>query len=165
VSSGGKEAVLGILDEGMFFGEGCLAGQTLRVSGASSVGTSIVVRVAKKTMVDLLHREPDFSGLFTAYLLSRTVRIEADLIDQLLNSSEKRLARLLLLLAHFGKEPQAHVVIAKISQDTLASMVGTTRSRVSHFLNRFRELGFIDYDADGLTVHSGFLTVVLPNEA
>src|SRR5688572_16869110 len=149
VSSGGKGAVIAILDTGTFFGEGCLAGQSLRISTASSAGVSVVVRIAKKTMIDWLRREPEFAELFTAYLLSRNVRIEEDLVDQLFNSSEKRLARLLLLLAHFGRDSKADLLIPKISQETLASMVGTTRSRTSHFLNRFREMGFIDYDGEG----------------
>jgi CRP-like cAMP-binding protein len=161
VSARGKEAVIAILDPGTFFGEGCLAGQPLRMATASSVAASTIVRIAKKTMVDWLHREPEFGELFTAYLLSRNIRIEEDLVDQLFNSSEKRLARLLLLLAHFGKDSKLDHVIPKISQDTLASMVGTTRSRASHFLNRFRKMGFIDYDGDGLKVHPALLSVVL----
>jgi CRP/FNR family cyclic AMP-dependent transcriptional regulator len=161
VSSRGKEAVIGVLGRGTFFGEGCLAGQLLRMSTASALQPSTIVRVQKKTMVALLHREPEFAELFTAYILSRNVRMEEDLIDQLFNSSEKRLARILLLLARFGKAPRPESVIPKVSQETLASMVGTTRSRVSYFMNRFRKMGFIDYDGDGLKVHSGLLTVVL----
>jgi CRP/FNR family cyclic AMP-dependent transcriptional regulator len=161
LSSGGKAAVIGLLGPGTFFGEGCLAGQTVRMSTASAVPLSRIVRVSKKAMVDLLHRETEFAEMFTAYVLSRNVRIEEDLVDQLFNSSEKRLARLLLLLAHFGKDSKPEIVIPKISQDTLASMVGTTRSRVSFFMNRFRKLGFVEYDADGLQVHSALLTVVL----
>ena len=161
VSSSGKEAVIGILGRGTFFGEGCLAGQPLRISTACALAPSTVVRVSKPTMVDLLHREPEFAELFTAYLLTRNVRIEEDLVDQLFNSSEKRLARVLLLLAHFGKESKPEAVIPIMTQDTLASMVGTTRSRVSYFMNRFRKMGFIDYDLHGLTVHSSLLTVVL----
>ena len=161
VSSRGKEAVIGILGRGTFFGEGCLAGQPLRMSTASALQPSTVVRVSKLTMVGLLHRDPEFAELFTAYLLTRNVRIEEDLIDQLFNSSEKRLARVLLLLAHFGKMSKPEAVIPRMTQDTLASMIGTTRSRVSYFMNRFRKMGFIDYDAQALTVHSGLLTVVL----
>jgi CRP/FNR family transcriptional regulator, cyclic AMP receptor protein len=160
VSTRGKEAVIGLLEPGSFFGEGCLASQSLRMSTASAAEPSSIIRLERGTMVGLLHREPDFTERFTAYLLSRNVRIEEDLVDQLFNSSEKRLARILLLLAHFGKEPRPETVIAKVSQETLAAMVGTTRSRVSHFMNRFRKMGFIHYNG-GLQVHSGLLTVVL----
>ena len=160
VSTRGKEAVIGVLEQGSFFGEGCLAGQTLRMSTASAMQSSSIIRVAKAIMVGMLHREPEFAELFTAYILSRNVRIEEDLVDQLFNSSEKRLARILLLLAHFGKEPRPESVIPKVSQETLAAMVGTTRSRVSYFMNRFRKLGFIHYNG-GLQVHSGLLSVVL----
>ena len=163
VSARGKEAVIGVLERGSFFGEGCLAGQPLRMATASAIEKSSVIRVDKSTMVRWLHREPHFAELFTAYLLSRNARIEEDLVDQLFNSSEKRLARILLLLAHFGKEPRPENVIAKVSQETLAAMVGTTRSRVSYFMNRFRKMGFIHYEGvlQGLQVHSGLLTVVL----
>jgi CRP/FNR family transcriptional regulator, cyclic AMP receptor protein len=160
VSTRGREAVVGVLERGSFFGEGCLAGQPLRMSTASAMQASNVVRVDKSTMVRVLHQEPEFAELFTAYLLSRNVRIEEDLVDQLFNSSEKRLARILLLLAHFGKEPRPEIVLPKVSQETLAAMVGTTRSRVSHFMNRFRKMGFIHYNG-GLQVHSGLLSVVL----
>jgi CRP/FNR family transcriptional regulator, cyclic AMP receptor protein len=160
VSGAGKEAVIAILEPGAFFGEGGLAGQTLRMSTATAVGAATVVRVEKKTMVALLHEEADFAEMFTTYLLSRNVRIEEDLVDQLFNSSEKRLARTLLLLAHFGKESRPEVVIPKIGQETLAAMIGTTRSRVSFFMNRFRQMGFIEYNG-GLKVHSGLLSVVL----
>jgi CRP/FNR family transcriptional regulator, cyclic AMP receptor protein len=160
VSTRGREAVVGVLERGSFFGEGCLAGQPLRMSTASAMQASNVVRVDKSTMVRVLHQEPEFAELFTAYLLSRNVRIEEDLVDQLFNSSEKRLARILLLLAHFGKEPRPETVIPQISQETLAAMIGTTRSRVSHFMNRFRKMGFIHYNG-GLQVHPGLLTVVL----
>lgn len=160
LSARGKEAVIGILERASFFGEGCLAGQPLRMSTASVLAPSRITRVGKEAMVRLLHREPEFAELFTAYLLSRNVRIEEDLVDQLFNSSEKRLARILLLLAHFGKEPRPESVIPKVSQETLAAMVGTTRSRVSFFMNRFRKMGFIEYNG-GLQVHSGLLTVVL----
>jgi CRP/FNR family cyclic AMP-dependent transcriptional regulator len=160
VSTRGKEAVVGVLDHGSFFGEGCLAAQSLRMATASAMQPSSLIRVGKGSMVDLLHREPEFAEAFTAYLLSRNVRIEEDLVDQLFNSSEKRLARTLLLLAHFGKDSRPETVIPKVSQETLAAMVGTTRSRVSYFMNRFRKLGFIHYNG-GLLVHSALLTVVL----
>jgi CRP-like cAMP-binding protein len=160
VSTRGKEAVIGVLERGSFFGEGCLAGQPLRMSTASAIQPSSIIRVGKSIMVRVLHQEPEFAELFTAYLLSRNVRIEEDLVDQLFNSSEKRLARILLLLAHFGKEPRPEIVIPRVSQETLAAMVGTTRSRVSYFMNRFRKLGFIHYNG-GLQVHSALLTVVL----
>jgi CRP-like cAMP-binding protein len=160
VSARGKEAVIGVLERGSFFGEGCLAGQPLRMSTASAIAASSIVRVGKSTMVRMLHQEPEFAEVFIAYLLSRNVRIEEDLVDQLFNSAEKRLARILLLLAHFGKESRPESVIPEVSQETLASMVGTTRSRVSHFMNRFRKMGFIHYNG-GLQVHSALLTVVL----
>jgi CRP/FNR family transcriptional regulator, cyclic AMP receptor protein len=160
VSARGKEAVIAILERGTFFGEGCLAGQPLRMATANAMQAATIIRVEKKTMVGLLHREPEFAELFIAYLLARNVRIEEDLVDQLFNSSEKRLARILLLLAHFGKELRPETVIPKVSQDTLAGMVGTTRSRVNYFMNRFRKLGFIHYNG-GLQVHSALLTVVL----
>jgi CRP/FNR family transcriptional regulator, cyclic AMP receptor protein len=161
VSTRGKEAVIAVLERESFFGEGCLAGQPLRMSTASAIQPSVLTRVSKATMIGLLHREPEFAEHFIAYLLSRNVRIEEDLVDQLFNSSEKRLARILLLLAHFGKEPRPETVIPKVSQETLASMVGTTRSRVSYFMNRFRKLGFIEYSGSSLEVHSALLTVVL----
>jgi CRP-like cAMP-binding protein len=160
LSTRGKEAVIGVLERGSFFGEGCLAGQPLRMSTASAIQPSTITRVGRSTMVRLLSREPEFAELFIAYLLSRNVRIEEDLVDQLFNSSEKRLARILLLLAHFGKESRPESVIPKVSQETLAAMVGTTRSRVSYFMNRFRKMGFIHYNG-GLQVHSALLTVVL----
>jgi CRP-like cAMP-binding protein len=160
LSTHGKEAVIAILERGDFFGEGCLASQPLRMSTANAMQPSTIIRVDKAAMVALLHREPDFAEHFIAYLLSRNVRIEEDLVDQLFNSSEKRLARLLLLLAHFGKESKPEPVIPKVSQETLASMIGTTRSRVSYFMNRFREMGFIHYNG-GLQVNSALLTVVL----
>ena len=162
VSSSGKAAVIAILEAGSFFGEGCLTGQPLRMSTATAVQAARVIRVEKATMVRLLHDEPAFAEQFTAYILSRNVRIEEDLVDQLFNSSERRLARLLLLLAHFGKDSKPENVIPRISQETLASMVGTTRSRVSFFMNRFRDLGYIDYAGGAdLQVHSGLLNVVL----
>jgi CRP-like cAMP-binding protein len=160
VSSRGKEAVVGVLERGSFFGEGCLASQPLRMSTASAMQACSLIRVGKASMFSLLHGEPEFAESFTAYLLSRNVRIEEDLVDQLFNSSEKRLARTLLLLAHFGKDSRPETVIPKVSQETLAAMVGTTRSRVSYFMNRFRKLGFIHYNG-GLQVHSALLTVVL----
>ena len=160
VSTRGKEAVIGVLERGSFFGEGCLAGQPLRMSTASAIQSCSITRVGKSTMVGLLHREPEFAEHFIAYLLSRNVRIEEDLVDQLFNSSGKRLARILLLLAHFGKESRPETVIPKVSQETLAAMIGTTRSRVSYFMNRFRKLGFIHYNG-GLQVHGALLRVVL----
>jgi len=162
VSKIGKEATLGILNKGDFFGEGSLAGQPLRMGSATALTDCELLRIDKKAMMLALHREHTFSDLFVAYLLSRNIRYEEDLVDQLFNSSEKRLARILLLLAHFGKEGKPETVIPKISQETLAEMVGTTRSRVSFFMNRFRALGFVDYDGgSGLQVHSSLLNVVL----
>lgn len=162
VSKTGKEAILGILNEGDFFGEGCLAGQHLRLFSATAMTDCSVMRIDKRSMMEVLHREHAFSDMFVAYLLTRNIRYEEDLVDQLFNSSEKRLARMLLLLAHFGKDGRPESVIPKISQETLAEMVGTTRSRVSFFMNRFRKLGFIDYHAgDELQVHSSLLNVVL----
>jgi CRP/FNR family cyclic AMP-dependent transcriptional regulator len=161
VSKTGKEATLGILSEGEFFGEGGLAGQSSRMGSATAMTDCELLRIDKKAMMLALHREHKFSDLFVAYLLARNIRYEEDLVDQLFNSSEKRLARLLLLLAHFGKEGVPETVIPKISQETLAEMIGTTRSRVSFFMNRFRELGFLDYGASGLQVHSSLLNVVL----
>jgi CRP/FNR family cyclic AMP-dependent transcriptional regulator len=162
VSQKGKEATIAILGEGEFFGEGCLTGQPLRLSSATAMTDCSVMRIDKQAMVEVLHREHAFSDMFVAYLLTRNIRYEEDLVDQLFNSSEKRLARVLLLLAHFGKEGKPEVAIPKISQETLAEMVGTTRSRVSFFMNRFRKLGFIDYQAgDALQVHSSLLNIVL----
>ena len=161
VSKRGKEAVVAILQEGSFFGEGCLAGQSIRMSTATSMQKNTIMRVEKPVMIDLLHREPEFAERFLGYVLSRNIRMEADLVDHLFNSSEKRLARLLLLLANFGQESKPIPVIAKMSQETLAEMVGTTRSRVSFFLNRFRDLGFIDYNGGGMHVHSSLVSVVL----
>jgi len=162
VSKIGKEATLGILSEGEFFGEGGLAGQPLRMGSATAMTDCEVLCIDKKAMMMALHREHTFSDLFVAYLLARNIRYEEDLVDQLFNSSEKRLARLLLLLAHFGKESVPETVIPKISQETLADMIGTTRSRVSFFMNRFRTLGFVDYKGgSGLQVHSSLLNVVL----
>src|SRR5579872_3860506 len=160
VSKRGKEAVIAILQHGDFFGEGCLAAQPLRISSATAMQNLTTLRVDKKTMVGLLKKEPEFAEMFIAYLLSRNIRIEEDLVDQLFNSSEKRLARLLLLLAHYGKDSKPETVIPKMSQETLAEMIGTTRSRVSYFMNRFRRLGFIEYNGS-LHVNSALLTVVL----
>jgi CRP/FNR family cyclic AMP-dependent transcriptional regulator len=160
VSEIGKEATIGILSEGSFFGEGCLAGQQLRMASATAMTDSDLLRIEKKAMMNVLHREHALSDVFVAYLLTRNIRYEEDLVDQLFNSSEKRLARILLLLARFGKEGSPETVIPKISQETLAEMVGTTRSRVSFFMNRFRKLGFIHYNG-GLQVHSSLLDVVL----
>ena len=161
VSKVGKEATIGILNEGDFFGEGSLAGQTLRMGSATAMTDCTVMRIERRAMMAALHREHTFSDLFVAYLLARNIRYEEDLVDQLFNSSEKRLARILLLLAHFGKEGVPDTVIPKISQETLAEMIGTTRSRVSFFMNRFRKLGFVNYDTNGLQVHSSLLNVVL----
>ena len=162
VSKSGKEATIGIFNEGDFFGEGCLTGQPLRMSSAAAMTDCSVMRIEKKSMIEVLHREHEFSDLFVAYLLTRNIRYEEDLVDQLFNSSEKRLARMLLLLASFGKEGVPDTVIPQISQETLAEMVGTTRSRVSFFMNRFRKLGFVDYgESGGLQVHSSLLSVVL----
>ncbi len=161
VSATGKEATIGILSDGSFFGEGSLAGQPLRMGTATAMTDCAALRIEKKAMVDTLHREHTLSDLFVAYLLTRNIRYEEDLVDQLFNSSEKRLARALLMLAHFGKEGVPETVVPKISQETLAEMIGTTRSRVSFFMNRFRKLGFVDYDGGGLQVHSSLLNVVL----
>ena len=161
VSKTGKEATLGMLSDGQFFGEGSLAGQSLRMGSATAMTDCELLRIDKKAMMLALHREHTFSDLFVAYLLARNIRYEEDLVDQLFNSSEKRLARLLLLFAHFGKEGAPETVIPKISQETLAEMIGTTRSRVSFFMNRFRKLGFLDYGESGLKVHSSLLNIVL----
>jgi len=161
VSKIGKEATLGIFNEGDFFGEGCLVGKSFRMKSATAMTDCELLRIDKKAMMRALHREHEFSDLFVAYLLARNIRYEEDLVDQLFNSSEKRLARILLLLAHFGKEGTPESVIPKISQETLAEMIGTTRSRVSFFMNRFRKLGFLDYGGSELQVHSSLLNVVL----
>jgi len=164
VSKTGKEATIGILSEENFFGEGSLAGQALRMGSATAVTDCQILRIEKKAMMDALHHEHTLSDMFVAYLLARNIRYEEDLVDQLFNSSEKRLARVLLMLAHFGKEGVPETVVPKISQETLAEMVGTTRSRVSFFMNRFRKMGFIDYAGGvegGLQVHSSLLNVVL----
>jgi CRP/FNR family cyclic AMP-dependent transcriptional regulator len=160
LSSAGKEATIGILNEGDFFGEGCLAGQPLRMCSATAMTDCSLMRIDKKSMMEVIHRERAFSEMFVAYLLTRNIRYEEDLVDHLFNSSEKRLARILLLLAHFGKDGKPEVAIPKISQETLAEMVGTTRSRVNFFMNRFRKLGFVRYNG-GLEIHSSLLNVVL----
>jgi CRP-like cAMP-binding protein len=160
VSKDGKEAVVAILGTGDFFGEGCLAGQRVRISGAEAMSDGSIMRLDRAGVVRVLRVEPTFSELFLHHLLTRNIRIQEDLVDQLFNSSEKRLARVLLLLANFGKEGKHEPVIPKISQETLAEIVGTTRSRVSFFMNKFRKLGFIDYKS-GLEVHSSLLNVVL----
>jgi CRP/FNR family transcriptional regulator, cyclic AMP receptor protein len=162
VSKIGKEATIGILGEGKFFGEGCLTGQPLRLCSAAAMTDCSVMQIKKKTMLEVLHEEHAMSDVFVAYLLTRNSQHEEVLVDQLFNSSEKRLARMLLMLAHFGKEGVPETVVPKISQQTLAEMVGTTRSRVSFFMNRFRKLGFINYDGgSALQVHSSLLNVVL----
>jgi CRP/FNR family cyclic AMP-dependent transcriptional regulator len=162
VSMSGKEAVIAHLPTASFFGEAALAGQQLRISSAHAMESStIVLRIDKKAMQDLLHREPEFAEQFVAHLLSRNIRMEADLVDHLFNSSEKRLARLLMLMANFGQDTPAIPVIAKISQETLSEMIGTTRSRVSFFLNRFRDLGYIDYNSTGMIINDSLVNVVL----
>src|SRR5712692_5259009 len=160
VSKIGREATIGILGEENFFGEGALAGQVLRMGSAAAMTDCEVLRIEKKAMMAALHREHAFSDMFVGYLLARNIRYEEDLVDQLFNSSEKRLARILLLLAQFGKEGKPETIIPKISQETLAEMVGTTRARVNFFMNRFRKLGFIHYNG-GLQIHSSLLNVVL----
>lgn len=166
VSEHGKEAVVAILERGAFVGESCLVGQTVRPATATTLEDSRILRIEKAAMLRMLQEQPRFAEAFMSYLLTHSIRVQEDLVDQLFNSSEKRLARALLLLAHFGKEGKPETVIAKISQETLAEMVGTTRSRVSFFMNKFRKLGFIDYKGgsrrnDGLHVHSSLLNVVL----
>jgi CRP/FNR family transcriptional regulator, cyclic AMP receptor protein len=161
ISYEGKEAIITILGKGEFFGEGCLAGQVLRYATATAMTDCILDRIEKSLMRKILHEHHDISELFVTHLLSRNIRYEADLVDHLFNSSEKRLARILLLLSHLGKESKAEAIIPRVSQDTLAQMVGTTRSRVSHFMNKFRKNGFIDYDEKRLTVHSSLLSIVL----
>jgi CRP-like cAMP-binding protein len=161
-SQEGKEAIVATLGHGEFFGEGCLAGQPLRMYTAISAGDCTLTRVEKPTMIRMLHEEPGLAEVFVTHLLSRIIRYEADLVDQLFNSSEKRLARLLLLLSHFGKESKSETVVAGINQEHLAQMVGTTRSRINYFMNKFRKLGFIDYNSEaGLTVHRGLRRVIL----
>jgi CRP/FNR family transcriptional regulator, cyclic AMP receptor protein len=162
LSSEGKEAVVALLSPGDFFGEGCLAGQALRMGTATAVVSTAVLRIPKREMVRLLHEQPAFADRFIAHMLVRNIRIEEDLVDQLFNSSEKRLARALLLLARYGKEGESHYTLPKLSQETLAEMVGTTRSRVNFFMNKFRKLGFIEYNG-GLKINRSLLTVVLHN--
>jgi CRP/FNR family cyclic AMP-dependent transcriptional regulator len=161
VSDQGKEAVVAILGAGEFCGEGCLAGQARRIATVRAMAECTIMRLQKTSIVRVLHDEPAFSEMFMSHLLARTIRVEEDLVDQLFNSSEKRLARLLLLLANFGKEGRPEPLIAKISQETLAEMIGTTRSRVSFFMNKFRRMGFLDYNGEGLEVHSSLLNVIL----
>jgi CRP/FNR family cyclic AMP-dependent transcriptional regulator len=163
VSEQGKEAVVAILGTNDFFGEGCLAGQAQRIATVATMTDSVIVRLEKAAIVRVIQQEPAFAGMFIAHLLARAIRVEADLVDQLFNSSEKRLARLLLLLANFGKEEKPEPILAKISQATLAEMIGTTRSRVSFFMNKFRKLGLIDYNG-AIAVHSSLLNVVLHDD-
>jgi CRP-like cAMP-binding protein len=161
VSPTGKEAIVAVLGRADFFGEGCLlAGQPVRMATATAREASAIVRIEKSAMIRVLHEETAFAELFLSYVLSRNVRVEADLVDQLFNSSEKRLARTLLLLAHVGKESKAEIILPKISQETLAEMIGTTRSRVSFFMKKFEKLGFVDYNG-GLKIHSSLLNIVL----
>ena len=164
VSQGGKEATIAILNPTDFFGEGCLTAQSLRTASATAMTECELMRIENKAMQSALHREHELSDMFVAYLLGRNIRYEEDLVDQLFNSSEKRLARILLLLARFGKDGKPEKVIPKISQETLAEMVGTTRSRVSFFMNRFRKLGFIKYNGE-LEIHTSLLNVVLHDSA
>ena len=160
VSRHGKEAIVAVLGPGDFFGEGCLAGQQRRMSTAAALSDCSIVRIEKAVAIKVIRDEPQFSGVLLSYILSRNIRIEEDLVDRLFNSSEKRLARILLLLANFGKDGKPEPVIPKVSQETLAEMVGTTRARVSFFMNKFRKLGFVEYDG-GLEVHSSLLNVIL----
>jgi CRP-like cAMP-binding protein len=167
ISEQGKEAVVAILGMDNFFGEGCLAGQDRRIATVKSMAESVITRLEKSAIVKLIHEEPTFSEMFIAHLLGRTIRVESDLVDQLFNSSEKRLARMLLLLANFGKDTKPEPIIAKISQETLAEMIGTTRSRVSFFMNKFRKLGFIAYNGGaegGIEIHSSLLNAVLHDQ-
>jgi CRP/FNR family cyclic AMP-dependent transcriptional regulator len=164
VSEQGKEAIVAILGSDEFCGEGCLNGQPRRVATATAMTECEIMRLEKEAMIRVLHDEPAFSEMFVSHLLARTIRVEADLVDQLFNSSEKRLARALLLLANFGKDGRPEPIIAKVSQETLAEMIGTTRSRVSHFMNKFRQLGFIDYNGR-IEVHSSLLSIVLADQS
>lgn len=167
VSKQGKEAIIAQLGPGEFFGEGCLAGQALHIASAAAMGASTIARIEKDTMIRVLREQPNLAETFMAFLLSRNIQVQADLVDQLFNSSERRLARLLLLLANFGKEGKLDTVIPKISQETLASQVGTTRARINFFMNKFRKLGFVEYDSGsqpdggGLKVHSSLLNVIV----
>src|SRR5208282_1132653 len=160
LSKQGKEAIVGVLNGGSFFGEGCLAGQLRRMAGAKAITDCLLLRIGKNVMIRLLRQRPDFAAFFVKFLLARNIRYEEELVDQLFNSSEKRLARILLLLSRFGRQGRPEKIIPKISQEDLASMVGTTRSRVNHFMNKFKSLGFIQYNG-GLAVHSSLLNVVL----
>jgi CRP/FNR family cyclic AMP-dependent transcriptional regulator len=160
LSSGGKEAVVGLMGPGDFFGEGCLAGQSVRMGSATAMAATTVLAIGRQAMADALHQQRAFSDVFIAYVLARNIRIEEDLVDQLFNSSEKRLARTLLLLSRYGKAEESHHVLPKLSQQTLAEIVGTTRSRVNLFMNKFRKLGFIEYN-DGIHVNHSLLSVVL----
>jgi CRP/FNR family cyclic AMP-dependent transcriptional regulator len=164
LSEQGKEATVAIIGTGDFFGEGCLAGQPRRMATAAAIDECKIMRLEKAAMIRMLHKDAEFSERFTSHLLMRNIRVEADLVDQLFNSSEKRLARLLLILAKFGKEGKPEPVIAKISQETLAEMIGTTRARVNFFMNKFRKMGLIDYDSGHLEIHSSLLDVVLHDE-
>jgi CRP/FNR family cyclic AMP-dependent transcriptional regulator len=160
ISEHGKEAVIAFLEKDAFTGEGCLGGQALRITTATAMTECEVMRIEKQAIISVIHKEPGFSEMFVAHLLVRNIRVEADLVDQLFNSSEKRLARALLLLANFGKDGRPEPIITKVSQETLAEMIGTTRSRVSFFMNKFRKLGFISYNGK-IEVHSSLLNVVL----
>jgi CRP-like cAMP-binding protein len=165
ISEQGKEAVVAVLGPNEFCGEGCLTGQPLRIATATAMTECNIMRLEKAAVVRVLHDEPAFSEMFVSHLLARTIRVEADLVDQLFNSSEKRLARALLLLANFGKEGRPEPIIARVSQETLAEMIGTTRSRVNQFMNKFRQLGFIDYNSTGtMEIHSSLLSVVLNDQ-
>ena len=164
VSEQGKEAVVAVLGPDEFCGEGCLTGQPVRLATATAMTECEIMRLEKATMIRVIHDEPAFSEMFVSHVLARTIRIEEDLVDQLFNSSEKRLARALLLLANFGKEGRPETIIAKVSQETLAEMIGTTRSRVSHFMNKFRKLGLIDYNGLHLEVHASLLNLVLHDQ-
>jgi len=162
VTSGrGKEAIVAVLSAGEFFGEGCLAGQPCRMATATAMCVCILMRIEKPQMARLLHEQHDISEMFVAHLLSRSIRYEEDLLEQMFNSSEKRLARILLLLAHYGREPRSETVLPGINQESLAQMVGITRSRISHFMIKFKKLGFLAYEGAGLTVNNGLLSVVL----
>lgn len=161
VAKNGKQATIALLGEGDFFGEGCLAVQPYRICFAAALTDCSVMRINRQTMVDLLRQEPAFSQAFLAHILKRNIRYEEDLVDQLFNSSEQRLARILLLLSHSGEDENSEIAVPRFSQETLAQMVGTTRSRVNFFMNRFRKLGFIDYYNDGLRIHSSLLRAVL----
>jgi CRP/FNR family cyclic AMP-dependent transcriptional regulator len=160
ISEGGKEAVIAILGPGDFFGEGCLAGQSVRMGTATAIAPSTVLVIEKREMFKVLHEQHELSDRFISFMLARNIRIEEDLVDQLFNSSEKRLARTLLLLARYGKEDQPHGVLPRVSQETLAEMIGATRSRVNFFMNKFRKLGFIKYNG-GLQINTSLLSVVL----